>query len=179
VRPPPGPPPSPRSRPLGRWLGILGVALVLAPGPARPVAAEAWGGLTPGISLRRDVEALYGKPSRERAVVEEGRTALEWTYAGERAPGGVERMVVSFGLLRGGAFEPDLVRAISVYPRPHVFSLRAITNGWGTPDGIGTEEATGRPSLHYRTRGLLIVLDRTGSWAELLLFAPPQDGSGS
>jgi hypothetical protein len=68
---------------------------------------------------------------------------------------------------------------VALYPRPHVFSLRAITNGWGPPDAIGTEEATGRPSFHYRTRGLLIILDRTGAWAEFMLFGPTQAGGGS
>jgi hypothetical protein len=162
-----------------RGLGGLVLAAAVAVQAAVPLGAEVWGGLTPGVSTRRDVEALYGKPSRERAVVEEGRTVPEWTYAGERAPVGIERVVVSFGLLRAGVFAPDVVRAITVYPRPHVFSLRAITNGWGTPDAIGTEEATGRPSFHYRARGLLIVLDRTGSWAELMLFAPAAGGAGS
>jgi hypothetical protein len=166
-------------RALGRGAAALGLAMALALGAAGRVAAESWGGLTPGVSTRRDVEALFGRPTRERPVVEEGRTVPEWTYVGERAPAGLDRMVVSFGLLRGGTFDPELVRAIAVYPRPRVFSLRAITNGWGTPEAIGTEEATGRPSLHYPQRGLLIVLDRSGSWAELLLFAPAQAASGS
>jgi hypothetical protein len=42
------------------------------------------------------------------------------------------------------------------------------------PEAIGTEEATGRPSFHYRNEGLLIILDKTGSWAELMLFGPRQ-----
>jgi hypothetical protein len=142
------------------------------------VGAESWGGVTPGETTRADFERLYGRPSRERTLVEEGRTVSEWTYTAERAPRGVERMVISFGLLVGGRFSPDVVRAVVLYPRPHVFSLRAITNGWGTPDAIGTEEATGRPSFHYRERGLLIILDKTQSWAEFLLFGPRQAGAG-
>ena len=143
------------------------------------LGAASWGGLTPGETTRAEMEALYGRPSRERSLVEEGRTVAEWTYAVERAPRGIERMVVSFGLLVGGRFAPDVVRAVVLYPKPHVFSLRAITSGWGSPDAIGTEEATGRPSFHYRAQGLLIILDRTGARAELLLFGPRQAGGGS
>jgi hypothetical protein len=143
------------------------------------VGAESWGGLTPGETTRQGVERLYGRPTRERTLVEEGRTVTEWTYAADRAPRGVERMVISFGLLAGDRFAPDVVRAVALYPRPHVFSLRAITNGWGTPDAIGTEEATGRQSFHYRAKGLLIILDKTQSWAEFLLFGPQQAGGKS
>ena len=148
---------------------------VTALGGVRPPAArgETWGGITPGESVQRDVEGMFGRPSRERTVVEESRSTLEWTYAGERAPRGMERMVVVYGLMRkDGTFAPDLVRALTLYPRPHVFSRRAIENGWGDPDATGREESTGRVSLHYQRRGLLIILDRTSNWAEMLLFAP-------
>jgi hypothetical protein len=146
---------------------------------AGELGAESWGGLTPGETARTSVEALYGKPSRERSLVEEGRTVAEWTYAGERAPRGLERMVVGFGLNLGGRFAPEVVRSVALYPKPHVFSIRSITNGWGAPDAIGTEESTGRPSFHYRTLGLLIILERTGNWAELMLFGPRQSAAGS
>jgi hypothetical protein len=159
---------------------VLGLALAAAAVTgARDGAAETWGGLTPGETLRSGVESLYGRPSRERPLVEEGRTVMEWTYAGDRAPRGVERMVIGFGLASGATFNPDVVRSIAIYPKPHVFSLRAISNGWGPPDAVGTEEATGRPSFHYRTRGLLIIFDKTGAWAEMLLFGPPQPGGGA
>jgi hypothetical protein len=141
-------------------------------GAAGRLGAENWGGLTPGETMRPGLETLYGRPSRERMLVEEGQTVAEWTYAGERAPKGLERMVISFGLAVGGRFVPDVVRSITLYPKPHVFALRAISSGWGRPDAIGTEEATGRPTFEYRTRGLFIILDKTGSWAEFLLFGP-------
>jgi hypothetical protein len=158
----------------------LGLALMIAAlGAAGELRAESWGGLTPGETLRGGVESLYGKPSRERSLVEEGRTVAEWTYAGDRVPRGLERMVINYGLASGAAFNPDIVRAIVLYPKPHVFSLRSISSGWGPPDAVGTEEATGRPSFHYRTRGLLIIFDKSGSWAEMLLFAPPQRPGGA
>jgi hypothetical protein len=141
--------------------------------------AESWGGLTPGETTRAGVEALFGRPNRERSVVDEGRTVAEWTYAAERAPRGMERMVISFGYIVGGRFAADVVRSVTLYPKPHVFSLRAIANGWGTPDAIGTEEATGRPTFQYRTLGLLIIFDKTGGWAEFMLFGPRQAGAGA
>ena len=155
-----------------RALGLaLAVAVLAAAGG---LGAEIWGGISPGETTRPGVETLFGRPSRERTLVEEGRTVAEWTYAGERAPQGLERMVISFGLATGGRFVPDVVRSVVLYPKPHVFSLRSISNGWGPPDAIGTEEATGRPSFHYRTLGLLIIFDKTGAWAEFMLFGPRQ-----
>jgi hypothetical protein len=165
-------------RPL-RWLlglALLAVVVLAAPGNA---GAETWGGITPGETMRADVERLYGRPSRERSLVDEGRTVAEWTYAEDRAPRGLVRMVVSYGLMPGGRFAPDVVRSVTLYPKPQVFTLQSIASGWGQPDAIGTEEATGRPSFHYRTRGLLIIFDKGGSWAELLLFGPGQPAGGS
>lgn len=153
---------------LGPWLAALVAAVALA-GPA---AAANWGGITPGQTTRQEVEARYGRPTRERTVTEEGRTAAEWTYAGDAAPRGLERMVVGFGLLGPQGFRPDVVRALTLYARPRVFTLEVIASGWGVPDAIGTEQATGRSVFRYDARALLIVLDRTGQWAEVLLFAP-------
>jgi hypothetical protein len=160
-----------------RTIGLVVFLTMLA--PAGRLGAESWGGLTPGETKQAGVEAVHGKPSRERPLVEEGRTVAEWTYAGDRAPRGLERMVISFGFMVGGRFAPDVVRSIAIYPKPHVFSLTAISNGWGPPDAIGTEESTGRPSFHYRTQGLFIIFDKTGSWAELLLFSPRQSAGGA
>jgi hypothetical protein len=151
----------------------LGLAcLLLAAGV--PALAASWGGITPGESLRRDVESRYGAPSRTQSVTEEGRTSVEWTYSGERAPQGSERMVVSFGLLRGATFVPDVVRALTLYPKPGVFRVPTLSAGWGKPEGIGTDRQTGRSALRYDAQGLLVILDRTGQWAETMIFAPPQ-----
>jgi len=163
-----------------RWLQwTLGLALAGALLAGGDVGAESWGGITPGETMRAGVESLYGRPSRERSMVDEGRTVAEWTYAEDRAPKGLVRMVVNYGLMSGGRFVPDVVRSVTLYPKAQVFPLRAISSGWGEPDAIGTEESTGRPSFHYRTKGLLIVFDKTGTWAEILLFGPAQPAGGS
>jgi hypothetical protein len=166
-----------RCRRPGAALGLAVIVGLLA--AAGDLGAASWGGVTPGETTQAGVQTLYGRPSRERSLVEEGRTVAEWTYAGPQAPHGLERMVVSFGLLVGGRFVPDMVRSVALHPKAHVFSLRSISNGWGKPDAVGTEEASGRPSFHYNTLGLLIILDRTGQWAEFMLFAPRQASAGS
>jgi hypothetical protein len=163
-----------------RFRGALWLALTLAfLAAGGDVGAEGWGGITPGETTRTGVEGLYGRPSRERTMVDEGRTVAEWTYAEDRAPRGLTRMVIAYGLMVGDRFAPDVVRSLVLYPKPQVFTVPAISSGWGAPDAVGTEEATGRSSFHYRTRGLLIIFDKTGSWAELLLFGPRQPAGGS
>jgi hypothetical protein len=151
-------------------IGVALAGLLLA--AAAPALAASWGGITPGETVRRDVEARYGAPSRTQTVTEEGRTSVEWTYAGDRAPGGVERMVVSFGLLRGTAFVPDVVRALTLYPKPGVFRVGALASGWGKPEAIGSDDQTGRSAFRYDSQGLLVILDKTGQWAEVMVFAP-------
>ena len=151
----------------------LGLACLLLAAGA-PALAASWGGVTPGETLRRDVEARYGAPTRTQNVTEEGRTSVEWTYAGERAPQGMERMVVSYGLLRGTTFVPDVVRSLTLYPKPGVFRVQAISAGWGRPEGIGTDQQTGRSALRFDAQGLFVILDKTGQWAETMVFAPPQ-----
>jgi hypothetical protein len=153
----------------------LGLLLLLATlGVAGPAAAASWGGITPGQTTRREVEARYGRPARERVVTEQGLTGSEWIYSGDRAPKGFDRMVVGFGLVRGSGFVPDLVRSLELHPLARVFSVVQITQGWGRPDAIGTDPATARPAMRWDARGLLVVLDRSGQWAELMLFAPEQ-----
>ena len=142
---------------------------------AGAVGAAEWGGLTPGETTQPAVERLYGQPTRTRVITEEGRTAEEWTYAGDRAPRGIERMVLGFGLIRSGRFDPRLLRSVTLYPAPRLFTVEMIVTGWGKPDATG--EQTGRPAMRYDAKGLFIVLDRSGEWAETLLFAPERSSS--
>lgn len=155
-----------RIRPRRLFLPVLVVL-----GLAGPAAAASWGGITPGETTRREVEAQYGRPTRERTVVEEGRTVPEWTYSGDRLPKGVSRLVLNFGLMGPGGFTLDVVRAIQLFPEPRVFTVTALGNGWGDPIVTGTDTTTGRRVLRY-AGGLLVVLDKTEGWAEFMLFAP-------
>lgn len=146
---------------------IIGVAL----GAAGHAGAAGWGRVVPGDTTRRDVETIYGKPSREGSVVEDGRTGSEWTYLSDRCPQGVNRMVVAYGLIRNGQFVPDLVRALTLYPDAGVFTEAALSNGWGEPVQTGTDDSSGRALLRY-AEGLWVALDRTGRYAEVMTFAP-------
>lgn len=152
----------------GRALAALLASMVVS-GLA---AAAGWGGITAGVTTREEVETLFGRPTRQRVVAEEGQTGTEWTYVGERAPRGLERLVVGFGLLGPDGFAPDLVRSLTLYPKPRVFTAEMIGQGWGKPDAIGTEEQTGRPAMRYDQEGLLVVMDPTAQWAEVLVLAP-------
>jgi hypothetical protein len=50
--------------------------------------------------------------------------------------------------------------------------MKMVADGWGKPDAIGTDEQTGRPAFRYDAKGLLVILDKTGAWAEMMMFAP-------
>jgi hypothetical protein len=152
-------------RRVGAWL----VALVLL----SVVSAEAasWGGITPGTTRRADVERRYGRPTEERQVTEGGLIGAEWTYAGTRAPAGLDRMVIGLGLVGPSGFVPDLVRMLVLYPKPRVFTVGELVTGWGKPDGIGTDERTGRSLLRWEGAGIVAYLDASGEYAEVLIFA--------
>jgi hypothetical protein len=150
----------------------LALAVWLCLAAADLAGAAGWGAITPGETTRREVEARYGRPSRERAVTEGDVTAAEWTYSGDRAPQGLERMVVGFGLARPQGFAPEIVRSLTLYPKPRLFTALELMAGWGKPDAIGSEEQTGRLMMRYDARAILIVLDKSGQWAETIVFAP-------
>lgn len=152
--------------------GVAGVLVSLT--MIGPVASAAdWGGIQPGVSTTQDVEALYGPPVARRTVVEEDRSAPEWTYTGTRAPQGVEQLTVSFGLTGSSGFRADVVRAVTLYPRPRIFTVEGITAAWGKPDAIGTDQKTGQTLFRYDAKGLLVVMHKSGEWVEVLLFTPP------
>jgi len=159
-----------RWRAAGLGLG-LAVSVALGLGGLHPAAGAGFGRITPGETTRKEVEGEYGKPSREATVLTEGRTVAEWTYLSGRAPKGITRMVIAFGLIRNEQFEPDLVRSLTLYPDAGVFPLKALTNGWGEPAATAKDSSTGRTIFRY-AGGLFVALDRTGRWAEVMTFAP-------
>lgn len=154
----------------------VSIAGLIVLGAATLASAAGWGGITPRETTRREVEVRYGRPTRERQVTEGTLTGAEWTYSGDRAPKGLDRMVVGFGLVREGGFAPDVVRSLTLYPKPRVFTALELMAGWGKPDAIGSDEETGRMMLRYDAKGILIVLDRSAQWAETIVFAPESPG---
>src|SRR5256885_2036071 len=85
-----------------RLVAVLLAALILAPAA---FAAE-WGLIQPGVSTTQTVRERYGAPSRtDRKKVEQYDTET-WIYEGDRAPAGLLRLTIDFGLLRDNKYRP-------------------------------------------------------------------------
>lgn len=155
----------------GLTLGRLGLALALVAGlPAAAPAAE-WGGISPGASTLETMRERYGAPSREMRQKVEGYDTTQWIYDGTRAPTGMKRMTIEFGLLTPGGFRPNVVRYFVLEPKPGVFDRRTIVNGWGFPDYVNTKDK--REVLFYKS-GLQVFLDDTGEDTLSMHFVMPQ-----
>lgn len=154
----------------GRAAGWLLLALAVVAGATARAGAADWGGITPGASTREEVRQRYGAPSRQAPQKVEGYDTLQWIYEGPRAPAGLRRMLVEFGMLTPAGYRPELVRYFVLEPRPRVFRREVILQGWGAPDGVNEEQ--GRKILVYRA-GLLVYLDETGGDAVSMVFSIP------
>jgi hypothetical protein len=150
---------------------ILVAALLAAAGPA---AAAEWGTIVPGRSTMPEVRAQHGEPSSVGRTKEEGHDVEEWLYEGERAPTGMERMVVVFGLAQPSGYRPDLVRTFLIQPKPGVFDRRTIVVGWGLPDRTGRDE---EGEVFYYQDGLVVFFDRLGAHPRSMVFTPAQPSS--
>src|SRR5439155_1572603 len=89
---------------------VVLAALLLA-APALASAAE-WGLIQPGVSTTRAVRERYGAPTRVDRQKVDNYDTESWVYEGDRAPAGIVRMTVDFGLLRETKYRADIVRAI-------------------------------------------------------------------
>jgi hypothetical protein len=148
-------------------LPLLAAWLTLAP-PAR--AAE-WGLIQPGVTTTQGVRERYGAPSRiERQKVETYDTE-RWVYEGPRAPTGIMRMTVDFGLVRDSRYQPDVVRSLSLEPHGATFNRGIIGNGWGFPDAGGRE---GDEEFFVYKEGLLVYFAKDGWNVRLMVFTVPQ-----
>jgi hypothetical protein len=148
---------------LGAWIALPAVA-----------AALDWAGIDPGTSTMEAVRARYGAPSKVLNQKVENYDTVQWTYEGSKAPPGTTRVVLEFGLLKDGAFKPDVVRDMRVEPKPGIFDRGMILAGWGEPDAVKVDEQTQKFSIFYYQRGLAVYFDREGVMATLMLFTPPQ-----
>lgn len=150
------------------WLLVLVASLLGAP---TDLEAADWGGISPGASTIETVRSRYGAPSRESREKEEGYDTTRWIYEGSRAPAGLKRLIVDFGMLTAAGYRPNLVRYFELDPKPLVFDRGTIIRGWGAPDRIGEE--SGRALLFYKA-GLVVYLDDTGEEAVSMFFTIPQ-----
>jgi hypothetical protein len=150
---------------LALWLWLL---LGLAAGVA---GAAEWGLIRPGTSTMESVRAKYGAPTRTLREKVEGYDTETWVYEDGRAPVGIVRLTVEFGLLQAEKYRPEVVRAFRLEPKPGTFNRGVISNGWGYPDVLGRE---GEEDLFLYKDGLLVYFDKEGWNARLMVFTVPQ-----
>jgi hypothetical protein len=146
-------------------VAVLGLAL------AAPAFAASWGGITPGETTLEQVRERYGAPTKETRPKVDNYDTTRWVYEGDKVPSGLNRMVVDFGILRPDGFKPNLVRVFTIEPRPTIFALQTVVDGWGAPEYAG--EHDGVPTMVYE-EGLVVVFDKKTLWADSLTFTVPQ-----
>jgi hypothetical protein len=133
--------------------------------------AEEWGGIDPGVTTLEQVQARYGAPSKETRAKTEGYDTVQWVYEGGRAPTGLERMIVDYGLLTPQGYKATMVRLLRLEPKAKIFGRNTVVQGWGVPDAISNQN--GQDTFFYKS-GLLVTLDKEGKEAVLLTFMPAQ-----
>jgi hypothetical protein len=146
------------------------VALLLV-APTTPVRAAEWGLIRPGVSTTEAMRARYGAPTRVDRQKVDNYDTENWIYEGDRAPVGVERLTVEFGLVQQEKYRADVVRAFRLEPKPGTFNRGVVTNGWGFPDRMGRD---GEQDIFLYREGLLVYFDEAGWNAKLMIFTLPQ-----
>jgi hypothetical protein len=146
---------------------MLGLVLAV---PAAAWAAS-WGGIEPGETTLEQVRERYGAPSKETKQKIENYDTTSWTYEGDKSPSGIDRMIIDFGILKPDGFKPNLVRVFSIEPRPTIFAVQTVVDGWGLPAAAGDQN--GYPTMVYEA-GLVVVFDKDSLWASSLTFTVPQ-----
>lgn len=156
---------------MARGLAALALwsALALAVTPA--ARAEEWGGIEPGVSTIEQVRARFGAPSKESRAKVDNYDTIQWVYEGARAPAGIQKMTVNYGLLTPQGYKQTVVRLLSLAPKPTVFGRSTVIQAFGVPDGRSNQN--GRDTYFYRS-GLIVTFNEAGNEAALLTFTPPQ-----
>ena len=146
---------------------VLSMALALPAG----AGAASWGGIEPGDTTLEQVRERFGAPSKETKQKVENYDTTTWIYEGPKAPGGISRMIVDFGILKPDGFKPNVVRVFVLEPKPNIFAVQTVIDGWGVPSAAGDQG--GFPSMLYDA-GLVVVFDKETRWAESMTFTLPQ-----
>jgi len=154
--------------------GVLLALGLLALGASGARAAD-WGGVIPGESTMESVRARYGPPTRTATQKIDRYDTAQWVYEGAKAPTGMFRMTVDYGLLLSPGFRADVVRSFKLEPHPGIFNRPAIIDGWGRPSGAAPAGET--PAFFYNS-GLLVYFDKEGWMVQSMVFTPPQTAGG-
>jgi hypothetical protein len=149
-----------------RCLALL--VVLLAVGPA---GAAEWGLIRPGVSTTQTVRARYGAPSRVDRQKVDNYDTESWVYEGDKAPTGLQRLTIEFGLVQAETYHPDVVRDFRLVPKPGTFNRGVVSSGWGFPDRIGRDND--QDVFIYRD-GLLVYFEPSGWNAVLMVFTIPQ-----
>lgn len=152
---------------MARWLAAL---VVLLASPGTPGASD-WGGIFPGVTTTDQVRGRYGQPSRLSQPKVDGYDTQQWVYEGNRAPAGLIRMTVDFGILEPGGYRPAVVRLLKLEPKPAIFGRQTVMQGWGLPDAVGQE---GDLTTFFYQDGLFVVFAKDEGPATVMIFSPPQ-----
>jgi hypothetical protein len=145
-------------------------AATLLTGPAG-ASAEEWGGIEPGITTIEQVRARYGAPSKETRAKEQGYDTIQWVFEDARAPGGIQRLTVDYGLLTPQGYKQTVVRTFRLEPKPKVFAKNTVAQAWGPPDAIHSQNQ--QETFFYKS-GLVVIFTKDGTDTVLLTFTPPQ-----
>jgi len=154
-----------------RIVSVFMMTLALAIAAPAAAWATGWGGIEPGETTMEQVRESYGAPSKETKQKVEGYDTTTWVYEGNKAPVGMVRMTVDLGILKPDGFKPNLVRVFVLEPKPTIFPLQAVLDGWGMPTAAGDQG--GFPTMLYEA-GLVVVFEKQGQFAESMTFTPPQ-----
>ena len=148
--------------------GLVALGLLLGPAIA---SAEEWGNIEPGVTTIEQVRARYGGPSKETRAKVEGYDTIQWLFEDARAPGGIQKMVVEYGLLTPQGYKPTVVRVLRLEPKPKIFGKNTVIQAWGVPDGTTSQDD--QESYFYKV-GLIVTFDKEGAEAVMLNFTLPQ-----
>src|SRR5262245_39904523 len=138
---------------------------------ASPAAAADWGHIIPGETTQAGVRARYGEPVKRSTQTMEGYDTEQWVYEGARAPAGIVKMTVDFGLLAPTGYRKDVVRTFRLDPKPDIFNRRLVLDGWGLPGRLGKE---GNLEFFLYKEGLLVYFAEGGEHVVALIFTLPQ-----
>jgi hypothetical protein len=117
------------------------------------------------------VRARFGGPSSTAKKKVDKYDSTEWLYEGDRAPGGIARMHVHFGILRAGKYLPNVVRTFGLEPKPGVFTRAQVTLAWGKPQKAGSQD--GVPMMIH-DEGLVVYYDKDIVNAIAMWFTMPR-----
>ena len=152
-------------------LRLVAASLALVVALASPVAAAEWREIKPGETMMAEIRTRFGPPSREAAQKIEGYDTMQWVYEGPRAPVGMLKLIIDFGLKTATTYTKDVVRTFTLEPKHDVFNRRLVLYGWGPPDRLGKQ---GDAEFFLYRDGLLVFFDKAGEQAVTMTFTPPQ-----